>query len=280
MHTSVIRRHYDEVIAPHYDLDPQSVIGDSLDRAIAQMRRRQLFATDGTRLNVLDIGMGTGRFLEKLGARAEVLIRPFGLDLSQKMIDVARARIPELMAAIADAANLDLCFPDESFDLISTHFVTGFVPISLLSPKIWGRLAAGGYWSFIGGTTAGFPALQRRANSKVLKLLFGGKSLPVDGLVCNPSGRQEVVQTLESNGFVIRESETFMPELHFANFREFLEFGYWGGWLTPFIEALGLQQAGLLLRTFLDAVVFPVDDHHAIEIILAQKVDKPSPGRS
>jgi hypothetical protein len=32
MQTDTIQRQYDEVIAQHYDLDPQNVTGDSLDK--------------------------------------------------------------------------------------------------------------------------------------------------------------------------------------------------------------------------------------------------------
>src|SRR5262249_18365247 len=139
MHTKLIQRHYDEVIASHYDRDPQSVIGDSLDRAIAQILKVQRGGDDGAPLKILDVGMGTGRFLEKLNARTGRPIQPFGLDLSEKMVDVARLRLPELTAVVDDAANLDDHFQSDSFDLVSTHFVTGFVPLGTLAPKVRNR---------------------------------------------------------------------------------------------------------------------------------------------
>ena len=37
MQIELIQRHYDEVIAPHYDLDPQSVLRDSIARALEQI---------------------------------------------------------------------------------------------------------------------------------------------------------------------------------------------------------------------------------------------------
>jgi SAM-dependent methyltransferase len=271
MQTAVIQRQYDEVIASRYDQDPKSVIGDSLDRAIAQLRQQHLLDAGGPPLRVLDLGVGTGRFLQKLRAHAGRAVQPSGLDLSNRMIDIARARVPDLAAVVENAADFDAHFPDESFDLIATHFITGFVPMAVLAPKIGGRLAAGGYWSFVGGTKAGFPALQRRANSKALNWLFGGKALPVDDLVCNPADGEEVVRTLQANGFTVRQTESFTPGLHFADLNGFLEFAYWGGWLTPFVEELGLHKAPPLLRVLLNLFVFPVNDHHAIEIVLAQK---------
>jgi SAM-dependent methyltransferase len=274
MKTKTIQRQYDEVIAPRYDLDPQSVTGPSLNRAAGQIRRQQLLGDGAARLRVLDVGVGTGLFLAHLKALAGRRVQPFGLDLSEKMIAGARRKVPDLVAAVDDAANLDAHFPNQSFDLICTHFITGYVPMRLLAPKIWARLEEGGYWSLVGGTKAGYPALQAKANSKLLRRLCRGGTLAVDDIACNPAGREEVIQTLESNGFAVREAETFEPALKFRNLDEFMDFGYRGGWLTPFVEALGLHKAALPTRMLLNLLFFPIEDHHNIEIVLAQKVRK------
>jgi SAM-dependent methyltransferase len=267
-----IRRQYDEVIAPHYDFDPQSVIGSSLDRAASQIRDQQLLGNGVTRLRVLDVGVGTGLFLAKLQTLGAGQVRPFGLDLSEKMIDRARQRVRDLTAAVADAADLDAQFPGESFDLVCTHFLTGFVPMRVLAPKIRGRLVAGGYWSLVGGTLAGYPALQAKARSIPLRWLFGDRLPPVSEVACNPAGRDEVVRTLDENGFAVRACETYQPALEFRNLDQFMEFAYRGGWLTPFLEACGLHKAGVVTRLLLDRFIFPIQDHHSIEIVLAQKV--------
>ncbi len=272
MYTEVIQRQYNEVIAPHYDHDPQSVTGDSLDRAVAQVLARP--AAGGLPLRVFDVGLGTGLFLQKLQARAGRAVRPFGLDLSDKMIEAARVKLPDLAAVVDTAENLDAHFPGETFDLIATHFITGFVPADVLAPRIRDRLADGGCWSFIGGTKQGFPVLQQKANARLLRWLFGGKHIEVDDMVCNPADRADLEQTLRKHGFVVRAAETFRPEIRFANLNEFLEFAYYGGWLTPFVEALGLHRAGAVLRLVLNTFVFPLADHHAIEVVLAQKGDR------
>lgn len=272
MQTQTIQRQYDDIIAPHYDLDPQTVTGRTLDRAADQIRL-QVHPGRGTPLRVLDLGIGTGLFLARLealsGARR---LEPFGLDLSAKMIDCARRRIPNLVAAVDDAANVDEHFLGQRFDLVCTHFITGFVPMDQLAPRIWSRLDEGGYWSFVGGTKAGYPALQARANSRLFRCLSRGRPLAVDDLACNPADRDEVVRTLENNGFAIRACDTFEPELVFRNFDEFMDFAYRGGWLTPFIEALGLHRSGAPMRSLLNLFFFPITDHHSIEIVLAQKV--------
>jgi|YNPMSStandDraft_1061717.scaffolds.fasta_scaffold00520_19 ArsR family transcriptional regulator len=67
---------------------------------------------------VLDIGCGTGRMIALLGPRAESML---GIDLSRRMLALARTRIAELglthcSVRQADMARLPL--PDSSFDLV------------------------------------------------------------------------------------------------------------------------------------------------------------------
>jgi SAM-dependent methyltransferase len=270
--TLTIQRQYNEVIAPRYDLDPWEVTGRSLDRAVEQIRKQHLLGDGEGRLAVYDVGAGTGMFLSRLKALGGERVRPFALDLSEKMIAHAARKIPDLATTVDTAANLDAHFPGESFDLISTHFITGFVPLGVLAPKVRGRLAEGGHWSLIAGTRAGYPALQAKAHSKVARWLCGGRKLVVEEVSCLPAGRDDIVRGLEANGFAVRECETFEPALPFANFNEFMAYAYHGGWLTPFVEALGLHKAGALTRLLLNWFIFPIKDHHNIEIVLAQKV--------
>jgi SAM-dependent methyltransferase len=274
MQANAIQRQYDEIIASHYDFDPKSIIGDALDRAVAQIERQEAATRKRPLLRVLDLGVGTGRFLEKLRSYAGKRVEPFGVDISQKMIDIACLRIPDLVSAVDDASNLEAQFPGVAFDLLGTHFITGFVPIGVLAPKIARRLDRGGLWSFVGGTRAGFPALQRKANSWFLRRLFGIQRLDVGEVVCNPADEAEVVAALEHNGFAVRACETFRPRVAFRNLKEFLEFGYYGGWLTPFIESLRLHQAPPSLRLVLNRFVFPVEDCHSIVIALAEKIEE------
>jgi ubiquinone/menaquinone biosynthesis C-methylase UbiE len=272
MTSDTIQRQYDEVIASHYDLDPQSVTGDTLDRAAEQIRNEQLLGDGSARLRVYDVGMGTGMFLTRLRAMAEDRIQPFGLDLSQKMIDCAYQKIPDLVGAVDTAANLDAHFSDRAFDLICTHFISGFVPLDVLAPKVYRRLEEGGYWSFLGATKGAYPILQATANSKLLRWMFGGPRLDIDNQVLSPANRQEVFDVLERNGFVVRQCETFQPRLRFRDLDAFLDFAYRGGWLTPFVEAIGLHKARFCTRFVLNRLFFPMEDHHCIEIHLAQKV--------
>ncbi len=272
MATAEIQRQYDEVIAPHYDRDPLAVTGRALNRAVAHLSEAGCLSRIQPPAAVLDVGIGTGLFLEQLRRKAERAILPYGLDISRQMIDLAAARLPDLVAEVDDAAHLGRHFDGTHFDLICTHFVTGFVPLNELAPQISRKLKPGGYWSFVGGTSHGFPELQKTARSGLAKFLFGGQELSLADLK-TPADEAEVVDVLSLSGFEVYHAETFEPELYFGNFDDFMNFAWRGGWLTPFIEELGLQNAGRLLRTLLNTFIFPVSDVHRIVIALARKPD-------
>ena len=277
MATVDIQRQYNEVIAPHYDLDPQCVTGGSQSLALAQLQKEGCLSQVLPPFNVLDVGVGTGVFLERLRSESSREIRPHGLDISSQMLDVARNRIPDLISEIDDAAHLARHFESAEFDLICTHFVTGFVPLCQLAPVIFSKLKPGGYWSFVGGTSGGFPELQRVARSAVVRTLFFGHRLDLSGLI-TPEDRDEVVQVLTAESFEICEAVTFEPSLQFQNYDAFMDFAWRGGWLTPLIETLRLQNAGQFVQGVLNSFVFPVSDCHCIVIALARKPLVEHPG--
>src|SRR5262245_15341084 len=107
MSATLIQRQFNQVIAAHYDLDPQSVISDTLDRALSQVQSAFSLDAGVTPLVALDVGMGTGLFYEKLRGVSARELRPYGLDISQAMIDIARCRIPDLVAEVDDGARLN-----------------------------------------------------------------------------------------------------------------------------------------------------------------------------
>ncbi len=269
MSTATIQRQYDELIADNYDADPQGLTGKALDRALDQLADAGCLAGEEG-LKSLDVGMGTGLFFDKLASRTERPIGPYGIDLSRRMLEIAHERIPELRYAVDDAANLDDHFVEDLFDLACTHFITGFVPLADLAPAIWNKLQPGGYWSFVGASSNAFPGLQKRASSKLIQMLVGKRSSNLDELI-TPDDQSAVEGVFRDSGFELVAAETFQPKLFFKNFGEFMEFAYLGGWLTPFIEELGLQKAPPYLRMVLNRFFFPMQDHHEIVLGLARK---------
>jgi SAM-dependent methyltransferase len=270
MNAPTVHHAYNDVVASHYDRDPQGVIGRSLDLGIRQLEEEGLLDPD-RRWRVLDLGMGTGLFLGKLKGLAGDRIEPFGIDLADNMLEVARRRLPDLSAVVGDAGEMEDQFPGQMFDCVCTHFVTGFVPMAKLAPQIARRVEPGGYWSFIGGTKAAYPGLQAKGDSKLLRWLTGAGNRKMDDTVLNPADLREVAGMMDAHGFDLCRGETFEPTLTFKNFDEFMEFGYRGGWLTPLLESMGLHQAGPLKRWVLDRLAFPVEDRHNIVVAVGRR---------
>lgn len=272
MQAAVIQRQYDDLIAQHYDLDPQNVTGNSLKQAVGHLRSEGVLdrSTHSEPLEVLDLGLGTGLFLEKLMAEFQGSVRPFGVDLSPRMTEIAEARIAGLQAQVDDAANFDAHFAGAQFDLICTHFITGFVAIEELAPRILKRLKPGGYWSFVGSSKIAYPALRKKASSALVRMVFGGAKLDLSGMLC-PDDEPALQAVIADNGFELIHTSTYQPELNFPNMEEFMEYAYTGGWLTPFLEDLGVQHAGRATRALLDKLVFPMTDHHNILLAVGRK---------
>ena len=76
--------------------------------------------------DLLDVGTGTGRILERLAPRIE---RGVGLDLSHEMLELARVRLnrPELRhCQVRHGDMYNLPFPGASFDVVVFHMVLRF----------------------------------------------------------------------------------------------------------------------------------------------------------
>jgi SAM-dependent methyltransferase len=101
--------HFDE-IAVEYDNSIPDHVMRHLDR-----RRVALATSLVSEGRVLDVGCGTGRFIELLPARYDAV----GIDVSEGMLEFARRKGIEVAQAGADS----IPFEDRSFDLVTTFAV-------------------------------------------------------------------------------------------------------------------------------------------------------------
>lgn len=270
----IIKRQYNEIIAPNFDMDAKGIYASTYQKGITQIQKTNILKSQ-TPLKVLDVGIGTGSFLEQIFLLYESEINFFGIDISEKMLDIAKKKIPNLITTVDNAINLEHHYIGQSFDLICSHFVTGYVPMRELAPKVWNLLDEGAYWSWIGQTMASYPNLRKIEDSLTSKLIYwiSGNSID-DDCVSSPQDHSEVIEILEENGFEVSQIETFEPKIDFANLDDFLDFGYYNGWLTPFIEQIGIHQASKMLSLMINILLFPIHDNQSIEIALARKIKK------
>ncbi|RKY67043.1 MAG: ubiquinone biosynthesis protein UbiE [Candidatus Latescibacterota bacterium] len=149
---------WDEVSVRYEDWY-ETPLGRAVDEAERRAFLRLLEPRVGER--VLEVGCGTGHwtkwFREGLGMRV------VGLDLSEGMLAVARARLPEVPLVRGDATSLP--FKEGSFDVVVAVTVLEFVP----EPKevldeMWRCVRPGGRMA-VGALHEGSPFARRRRTS-------------------------------------------------------------------------------------------------------------------
>jgi ubiquinone/menaquinone biosynthesis C-methylase UbiE len=109
--------HFDSVAGVYDDSLPPHVVEHYL-------RKRVKFVVEHSRRGeALDVGCGTGLLASRLAAAGYEMT---GVDPSEGMLEVLRARAPKMRAVTASGTSLP--FPDDSFDLVLTvavlHHIT------------------------------------------------------------------------------------------------------------------------------------------------------------
>lgn len=138
---------------------------------------------------VLDIGCGTGRMMEVLSPRADQVL---GLDLSRRMLALARTRIAERGLANCSVRQADMAripLPDASFDLVVLCMVLHYAddPAAVLAEAA--RLAApGGQVAVVDLAPHGRDDLIRRLAHRVAGLSSTDIAVPLEaaGLSVGP----------------------------------------------------------------------------------------------
>jgi len=114
---------YFELVAPSWDRIRSLYVSESaVEAAILKA------AGDGPFDRVVDLGTGSGRMLTLLGRRARMSI---GLDLSQNMLNIARANVAREGLERVELRHGDILstrLPEHSADLVIVHQVLHYLP--------------------------------------------------------------------------------------------------------------------------------------------------------
>jgi SAM-dependent methyltransferase len=144
-----------DLIAPHYWWIERLGMGGTLER-----RRRWFLPEIETARRALVLGDGDGRFLRDLLRRNPVVLADY-VDLSRRMLELARDKAGSERVKYRRADALTLEFPEGEYDLIATHFFFDCFGQGELEPLI-GRIAdaakPGARWVVSEFRTASIPA--------------------------------------------------------------------------------------------------------------------------
>lgn len=114
---SGVAEHWDRVRSLHA---PDEVVEDAIHRLLSDSPHR----------SILDVGTGTGRMLQMLGADRDRIERAVGLDSSHSMLAVARANLERAELRHVDLRQGDIYSPPfepGTFDLVVVHQVLHFL---------------------------------------------------------------------------------------------------------------------------------------------------------
>jgi len=159
-----------DLIAPHYWWIERLGMGRALE-----LRRRWFLPEIGNAGRALVLGDGDGRFLREL-LRRNLLVRADYVDLSRRMLELARNRAGTERVDYRQADALTVEFPAGEYDLIATHFFfdcfgpdelgalikrvadaarpgARWIVSEFRTPNLFGRLLVSALYLFFGITT-------------------------------------------------------------------------------------------------------------------------------
>lgn len=249
---------YDEKIVETYEEDSLGLLAGARNLATAQIARSELPA-DPT---ILDLGAGTGLTFAALAPRFPQA-RMIGVDLSARMLEVARRRFPLLEVHVDDACNVGQRVAAESVDLALAHFLTTFVSRPRLFAAARTTLRPGGLFSVVSTTRGAFG----KVRAGVDKML--GQHGLSDEVSPAPESGEALAAEIAASGFEIRALEVFRKPVVFQDFDAALDWGVKSGFFTHAVEKVGKIRLALLKQ--LARGLFPFHDEYTGAAVLASR---------
>lgn len=267
--------------ADHYGLANRfGAISSSHDIALEQILKARLGQTQfrtGKVFKILDLGVGDGRFLERL-----VQHIPFaqctGFDISPEMLKHAQNRL-EMTGIAAGAEHAEHYLPLHSQDLVLAHFINAYIPIDALFHQAHLMTKANGHFSYISTTYDSFPHCQEFLANFISENSFIGSVIGhyYKSVVKNTTvapNLQVLKEELQAHKFIIVEHRRLELEITFQSAQDVAHFGVDGSWFLNALNYPLVPQRLLvskLTKLIEKIVTFPFHDKHVIDIILAKK---------
>jgi ubiquinone/menaquinone biosynthesis C-methylase UbiE len=257
-------------IAERYDEDYAGLLAGARSRWETQIHEVLRPQAD---YRVLDIAAGTGVSLAYLEAQWEKL-HLSAIDLSPKMLQVARRRISSPLRCICDnALNAERHFAAESLDLILCHFLFSHVdPRSILQSQ-YRLLRPGGHVSIITTTKEQFRGLLEGPWSFPGRVFRINREFEKSSLV---ESHEDNISRIEQSGFEIVSAERHRPSCVIPDRESFWDFGFRAGWLMSVFDGkphakLAIVRAAVCVLDWMIPDLFPLPLTADMSLVVARK---------
>lgn len=227
---------------------------------------------------VLDLGVSDGSFLKKISQHMKQASFT-GIDLSQQMLERAKKNMPQLTAIEGSPAQASQFLPLHSQDLVLAHFMNAYMPIHSLFDQAALMTRANGHFSFMTTTYDSFPIAQQNLANFIAGNTLGSSVVGhyYKSMVNNTpvsASQHELLSTFEGHQFEVVAHERFMVPIFLKDIDELAHFGMEGTWFLNTLNVSMIPRQFLierLSRLFEKIFVFPYEDTHVIDVILAKK---------
>ena len=245
--------------------------------AINQILNSNLDATP--HINILDLGVGDGAFLQKLQQHF-YKSQFIGIDISAEMLKHAKAALPSLKTIETSATEASQLLPHHSQDLVLAHFINAYIPIDKLFTQANLLSSPNGCFSYITTTYDSFLNVQQQISefstkksilSQIVKRYFKNvvKNTPV------AANKDELIQTFAKYQFEIIDHQRLNIPIALNNIDKFMAFGVQGTWFLNGLPSCILPKKfirWIVKLVVCNIITFPYKDTHVIDIILAKKI--------
>lgn len=252
---------YDTHIADSYDAEPFGLLTGGRSLALAQLQQQLAGRAFDVAPVVVDLALGTGESLLETGALLPGA-RLHGIDISSRMIDVARQKMPGVHAIHDDAARVAHHFDAGSVDVALMHFLTTYIDARRVIADVAATLKPGGMLSLVSTTWESFPAVQGLAlHVMSAEELQQKNPAPADG--------DALAAMMREAGLEVVEQASFEKDICFDSAPGFALWGMQSGFFTHVLSTMPSGQLDTLSSS-MDAH-FPLHDRYRAAALLARK---------
>lgn len=267
---------YNEIAGQYSTANRFGSISQSHACAIEQIQYAQLGQHPDYR--VLDLGVGNGRFLSKvIDGMPDAHFT--GIDISSEMLTLAKKILPNLVPIEASAADASQFMPVHSQDLVVAHFINAYIPIHILFSQAALMTRSTGYFSFITTTYESFPVAQQyladfMSTRTLCSAVVGHYYKAMVKNTTVAANQQELLAALDTHHFEVMAHQRINLPVILNNMDELASFGIEGTWFLNTMSVKMLPKAFLInrMKRLIEKIfVFPYQDTHVIDVVLARK---------
>lgn len=266
-----LERLYNNIAKTYNQKSSAHVLSESNNAAFG------LISNSGLPLHaILSLGVGDGlSLLPYKHAYPEAHL--YGLDVSEKMLEKAKARLA-CEVFHGDIAQASSIIKKNDFDLILAHFVTAYVPLHTTLEQCKRLLGSSGLVSIVTNTMQSFPIMQGVLNKlnrspRIFNKLISHHIARALKTVYVPKDLNDLESTLIAQGFKIEALQLMEIKIkleHAADVFEFFIEGSWcaSGIVHPLIPSAFFNK--IIRRLINEHLTFPFEDTMYVALGLGQ----------